>query len=202
MPETGFTFTFRIDSFPVLFGTVTLVLWATSERLLQLIGLRQGKPTERESLSFFWLSMTYYGSIVFSFVDATMLNWTTVGASLHWVRYAGIPLLMIGFVVRIVSRLALGKQFSGHVQTTPDHRLVTTGVYRYIRHPAYLAYLCLLVGFPLTFGSVAALACALASGVPALVYRIRIEEAALERWFPDDYHDYQSKTRRLVPFLW
>jgi len=200
MPETEFSFS--IDSLPVLIGTAALILWASSERLLHLFGLRQGRPAEREALSFYWLAVTYYGAILFSFLDAAIFNWTTVGSHLSSARYTGIPLLLIGLVVRIVSRLALGKQFSGHVQTTENHRLVTTGIYRCLRHPAYLAYLCLLVGFPLTFGSIGGLACALASGVPALIYRIRIEESALERWFPDEYPVYRAKTRRLIPFLW
>lgn len=196
------SFSFRIDSLPVLIGTATLILWAITERLLQLFRLRQGRPTEREALSFFWLGATYYGAITFSFLDATIFNWTTVGPHLSSARYVGVPLLLFGIVVRIVSRFALGEQFSGHVQTTENHRLVTTGIYRLIRHPLYLAYLCLLVGFPLTFGSVGGLACTFASGIPALIYRIRIEEDALERWFPDDYHAYRARTRRLIPFLW
>jgi protein-S-isoprenylcysteine O-methyltransferase Ste14 len=196
-------FSFRIDSLPVLIGTAALILWVASERLLHLLGLRQGRPTERETLSFYWLGVvTFYGAIVFSFLDATTFNWTTVGSHLSSARYVGIPLLLMGFVVRILSRLALGKQFSGHVQTTEHHRLVTTGIYGLIRHPAYLGYLCLFVGFPVTFGSIGGLACAFASGIPALIYRIRIEESALERWFPDEYHVYRAKTRRLIPFLW
>jgi protein-S-isoprenylcysteine O-methyltransferase Ste14 len=200
MPETEFSF--RIDSLPVLIGTAALILWVVVERLFHVVGLRQGRPIERETLSAHWHGVTFYGAIVFSFLDATVFNWTTIGSHLSSARYAGIPLLLVGFLVRIVSRLALGKQFSGHVQTTENHRLVTTGIYRLIRHPAYLAYLCLLVGFPLTFGSIAGLACAIASGIPALIYRIRIEETALERWFPDEYPVYRAKTRRLIPFLW
>jgi len=193
---------FRIDEPVVLVGTVALVLWLGCERLMQLLGLRQPKADNRERLSTYWHTLSFYGAVFFPLLDATVYHWSTVGPGLASVRWVGVPFLTAGIVIRIVSRLALGKEFSGHVQTTKGHRLVTTGIYRSIRHPAYLGYLCILLGVPLCFGSVVGFAFAIMSGIPALLYRVRIEEAALERWFPGDYQRYQVTTRKLIPRLW
>lgn len=193
---------FHIDEPVVLVGAVALALWLCGERLLELFGLHQPKADKRERLSWYWLAFSFYSAVVFAFVDATVYHWSTVGPALAPGRWAGVPLVLTGLAIRGASRLALGKQFSGHVQTTHGHRLIATGIYRFIRHPAYLAFLCLLLGFPLCFGSVAGLAWAIGSGVPALVYRIRIEEAALEAWFPDEYPQYQRTTPRFIPRLW
>jgi protein-S-isoprenylcysteine O-methyltransferase Ste14 len=45
-------------------------------------------------------------------------------------------------------------------------------------------------------------ACAILSGIPALLYRVRIEEAALENWFPGEYQRYQTTTHKLIPGIW
>ncbi len=193
---------FRIDEPVVLIGAAALLLWLGSERLMQMFGLRQPKAGNRERRSWYWHLLSLYGALFFSFLDATTYHWSIVGPGLSAGRWIGIPLLLAGISIRIVARLALGKQFSGHVQTTRGHRLITTGIYRSIRHPAYLGYLCLLLGFPICFGSVAGLAWAVLPGIPALLYRIQIEEAALGRWFPDEYPRYQATTRRLIPRLW
>jgi protein-S-isoprenylcysteine O-methyltransferase Ste14 len=186
----------------MLIGVVALVTWLLAEGLLQLLGLRQPKSPQRERLSFYSCMISFRCVVLFSLLDAMLLQWTTIRPSLSSVRYAGTALLVAGIVVRIVSRLTLGRQFSAHVQTTESHRLVTSGIYRFIRHPAYLGYLCLWIGFPVCFGSMGGLACAVVAGIPALMYRIRIEEIALLQWFGEEYEQYQRRTRRLVPLLW
>lgn len=193
---------FRIDEAVVLVGVAALVLWLGSERLMQLWGLHQPKADNRERLSWYWHTLSFYGAVFFPLLDATVYHWSTVGPRLAAGRWFGVPLLLAGISIRVVSRLALGKQFSGHVQTSQHHRLITTGIYRSIRHPAYLGYLLLLLGFPICFGSAGGLGWAIISGIPALLYRIRIEEAALERWFPEEYRRYQTTTCRLIPRCW
>ncbi len=200
MPEHEIAF--RIDEPVVLIGTAALLLWLCTERLLQFIGLHQPKAERREPLWWYcWHALVFYGALVFSLFDAAMWHWTTIGPALGSVRWVGVPLVAAGIVIRLVSRLALGKQFSPHVQTTPEHRLITTGIYRSIRHPAYLGYFCLLLGIPLCLGSVAGFACGLAA-VATILYRIRIEEAALASWFQDEYRRYQARTHKLIPGLW
>ena len=200
MPEHEITF--RIDEPVVLVGTAALLLWLCSERLLQLLGFHQPKADRLDPIWWYWWhALAFYGAFIFSLLDATTCHWSTVGPAFASLRWVGIPLVLAGIIIRMVSRLALGKQFSPYVQTTPGHRLITTGIYRSIRHPAYLGYLSLLLGVPICFGSVGGFACGLA-GLPILFYRIRIEEAALERWFPDEYHWYQATTCKLIPGLW
>jgi protein-S-isoprenylcysteine O-methyltransferase Ste14 len=94
------------------------------------------------------------------------------------------------------------RHFSGYVQTTAGHRLVTKGLFARVRHPIYLATLLLYVGIPLAFGSLGALAIGLVLGAPALWWRIRIEEASLAEWFGEEFAKYQRQTDRLIPFVW
>ena len=202
MPGQEIAFEFDLSETPVLIGVAGLVTWSLAERLFHLLRLEQPKSRDRERLSWYLCSLFWYAAVVFSLFDATGLHLTTVSPSLSFVRYAGVPLVGAGILIRVVARLTLGRQFSGHIQTTEDHRLVTVGIYRIIRHPAYLGYLSLLIGFPLCFGSIGGLVCSVGAGIPTLVYRMQIEERALRRWFGEEYERYMDRTCRLVPLLW
>jgi protein-S-isoprenylcysteine O-methyltransferase Ste14 len=188
---------------PFLVGFVGLLVWHLMERLIhQVLRLRQPKSPARERLSWYLCLAFAYGAIVFSLFDAIRFHWTLLSIGLSPIQYAGIPLVVAGIIVRAVSRVTLGRQFSGHVQTTEHHQLVTSGIYRTIRHPAYLGYLCLMLGFPLCFGSVGGLAIAVVAGAPSLLYRTRVEEASLRKWFGDEYDRYMHQTWRLLPLVW
>jgi len=204
MQERLISFSLNLDTSqtPVLLGVVALIFWGLSEKLIHIFRLRQPKVSQREKLSCYWCGLSYFGAVIFSLLDAIGFHWTTISPGLSSASYLGVPFLVIGIAVRIISRLTLGKQFSGHVQTNPGHRLITSGIYSSIRHPAYLGFLCLLIGFPVCFGSIAGFGCTIVLGIPSLLYRIHIEEIALLRWFGEDYRLYQKKTKRLVPLLW
>ena len=61
----------------------------------------------------------------------------------------GIALMAFGTCMRLRSYEALGPLFAFDLRTKPEHQLVTSGPYSFVRHPAYLGSLCLMTG--LTF---------------------------------------------------
>ncbi len=193
---------FDLSEPPIIIGLVALIGLHVSERVLHLVGLHQPSSPAKEKLSLYACVLPWHIAVTFSFLDAASFHWTTFAGAVAVARYAGIPIIAAGLAVRMTARLTLRKQFSGHVQTTSEHTLVTAGIYGSLQHPAYLANLLMLLGFPLCFGSVAGLACAVVFGVPGLLYRMRVEEAALRQWFGEDYKRYQKETPRLIPFVW
>ena len=54
------------------------------------------------------------------------------------IRFTGLLLTFIGFSLMNWSAYVLGKQFSVNVTIQKDHKLITNGPYKYIRHPRYL----------------------------------------------------------------
>jgi len=79
-------------------------------------------------------------------------------------------------------------------------RLVTVGVYRYIRHPMYSSVLFLAWGALLKYVTVHTLALAVAATVSLLV-TAKTEEAENVKRFGTEYLEYMKRTRRFVPFL-
>ena len=87
------------------------------------------------------------------------------------------------------------------IQTDRDHRVVSDGPYRIVRHPAYAGGLFSSLGIPLMLGSLWAL---IPSGIALvfLVIRTKVEDKMLMEELPG-YTDFAQQTRyRLVPGIW
>ena len=124
--------------------------------------------------------------------------WTFDGDSVRWV---GVVLFAVGGVVRMWPVFVLGRRFSGLVAIQPGHQLVTTGIYRIIRHPSYLGLMVASLGWVLAFRSGAGVVITALLLVP-LVARIRAEEALLLSQFDGEYEAYRARTSRLIPGIY
>ena len=117
------------------------------------------------------------------------------------IRVCGMVLYVIGSVVMNWAEAALGEQFTVQVAVRKDHRLITTGIYRYLRHPRYLGILLAMFGISLVFRSWYSL---VAVGLLAivLIWRINDEESLMHRHFASEWEDYSRKSWRLIPFVY
>ena len=115
-------------------------------------------------------------------------------------RVVGVALYTTGLVVAIVSRLQLGANWSDieTAQVLQQQTVVANGIYRFIRHPIYVADLCLLLGLELSLNSW------LAAGVlfmaPVVLWKAVREERMLVEALPG-YGDYCARTKRFIPFV-
>lgn len=103
----------------------------------------------------------------------------------------------------MVWAVTVNRFFSGvvRVQTDRGQYVVTTGPYRWLRHPGYLG---MVVGYPMLvlaigswWGFVLAAAC-----VPLVIRRLRLEDRYLEAHLPG-YREYAARVpKRLIPGVW
>jgi protein-S-isoprenylcysteine O-methyltransferase Ste14 len=111
----------------------------------------------------------------------------------------GFCLIAAGLDLRRRSMAALGHHFSIKVVVREDHRLVEDGPYAIVRHPNYTGLVLVMLGTAIVLESPLALVAVLAVWMPALLARIRHEEAALERHFGAAWAAYVRRTWRLLP---
>ncbi len=119
----------------------------------------------------------------------------------EWWQYLGFVLVGVGQSIRYAAIHALGNAFSVYPGVSRDQKLLTGGIYRLIRHPAYLGTLCLFVALAWIYAHPLSSALAILMPSLGLVYRIRVEEAILERAFGEEYRRYKKQTKRLVPYV-
>ncbi|ATU93639.1 methyltransferase [Phyllobacterium zundukense] len=128
----------------------------------------------------------------------------------RFASYQANPLLftlgiLTGIAALVLFRLthkALGQMWSVSLQLKQDHKLITTGIYKRVRHPMYTAFwLMALTQALLLPNYVAGLAGLVGFGF-LFFSRIRPEEAMMEEAFGDEYHRYRARTWRVLPFVY
>lgn len=114
------------------------------------------------------------------------------------VQLCGLFMTGSGYFLFIWSVLARGR-YSTSWEMHENHRLVTWGPYRYMRHPSYVAYFILFVGQFLTLLNLVALVPLLA--IPGYTGIAEKEEELLTRRFGEAYTQYQQNTGAFLPKL-
>ena len=113
----------------------------------------------------------------------------------------GLGLWAAGIIVVVWAAQVLGGYMSVDGLTV-DHQLVTSGPYRYVRHPVYASFAAIAVGTGLVFRSYLLLGVAVV-WVAATMWWVAAEEKLLAsaQGFGDDYRAYTKRTRRFLPRL-
>jgi len=115
-----------------------------------------------------------------------------------------IPVIAVGLLIPTLilfatSFRALGANYRGGVGLYPNHALVTTGPYRLIRHPIYLAFIAIMcLVFVLSANWLLGLSGLLLVGSIAIA-RIPIEERELHERFGMSWQTYQEQTGKFFP---
>ena len=128
------------------------IIWISSEIVLAFF-LRAKKSKnnyDKSSLKIIWITISI--SITSgAFLQNTPYIITT--SSYYILYYAGIVLVILGLVIRWIAILKLRSFFTVNVNFSEGQKLVETGIYKYIRHPAYLGSLLSFIGLGIIFNN-------------------------------------------------
>ena len=116
------------------------------------------------------------------------------------IRWLGVLVTGIGVALFESSRTVMGRQYSFMAAIQTDHKLVTAGPYRWVRHPGYAGLVFFQLGYALIFRSLLGLA-ALVPLLTVLLWRIADEEELLISEFGEQYERYREETARFVPYV-
>jgi protein-S-isoprenylcysteine O-methyltransferase Ste14 len=133
-------------------------------------------------------------SYAYPYAQVALLRWGT--GYVVWPRL-GVLLVTVAAGLSLASLLTLGRGFGLRPAL---RRLATTGPYRLVRHPIYLAYVVADVGYNVTEWARGSVLLMLV-GWASLVYRIQAEERVLSQ--DAAWAEYRASTRyRLIPGVW
>jgi len=111
-------------------------------------------------------------------------------------EFFGLFVMALGYVIFIWSVIARGR-YATSWQMPADHKLVDWGPYRYVRHPSYLGYFLMFIGFALLWHNALTLVPLIA--IPGYVLITFREEEMLEARFREEYLQYRKHTGRFLP---
>ena len=120
----------------------------------------------------------------------------------YWLSLLGVIILILGGIILLLSRLQLGRYGGSRIVIEDEHQLITSGVYRYIRHPMYLSFLLIFFGYFTALGSVFMTIIIVLGFFFIFKLRMELEERLLFLQFGEKYKKYMKRTKRIFPFLY
>jgi protein-S-isoprenylcysteine O-methyltransferase Ste14 len=138
-------------------------------------------------------------SFFISPLEYMYLDWLP---SIFWSQVLGLVFVVAGVVLLIWARLFLKGMYSGHVEVVSEHKLISSGPYRYVRHPSYAGFLLTALGIAVGYGSIIGMIAIPLLLLPGLAYRIRIEENLLQNHFGKEFRAYARRVKKLIPGIW
>ncbi|MBF8270152.1 MAG: hypothetical protein HW386_1861 [Gammaproteobacteria bacterium] len=111
---------------------------------------------------------------------------------------AGAMLCIAGLLFATWARIVLGRNWGMPMTLHEDPQLITSGPYRYVRHPIYTGLIAMWIGTVLSYPRSAV------PGAFIIVYSVFSavrEERDMEQRFPEVYPEYKKRSKMLLPFL-
>lgn len=144
------------------------------------------------------LGLVFYGTLMAWLFWPQAIGWSYLAVPAAW-RWLAVALLLPTLAFYTWSSRTLGANYRGGVGLYDGHELVTTGPYRWIRHPIYVAFigLMLLVLFLSANWVLGSSGLLLVSAIAAA--RIPVEERELDHRFGPAWKSYRERTGRVLP---
>jgi len=183
-------------------GVVWLVVWIAAGAIeLAGAGRQRAEATKRDRGSRMVLRVCVVPAIVLLVLSPRIAPAAEIRSPLVC-TVVGIVIFSAGEALRVWSKVALGRYFTYTVQTSRDQPVITSGPYRFLRHPSYTGILLIALGAGAVWGNWLGLGVLTLLTLVGLVYRITVEEKALLEDLGDPYRTYAEHHKRLVPFVW
>ncbi len=178
------------------------VLYAAGAVITTYVARRDVLPQEiRAGDGSFWLLMAGLAA-VFLLSPLEFLYMRSGGLPVPWFEFAGVGLACLGAVVLLWARHGWAASYARRLFSTQDRPGRQAGLYRFARHPGYLGYLLAALGLALGYGSAAGAAALVFVLVPAMLWRIQVEDRLMSARFGTPFLEYAAKTKRLIPGIW
>jgi protein-S-isoprenylcysteine O-methyltransferase Ste14 len=171
--------------------------------LLEFIFFRNKskKGSYKESTSYgiliLLIILTIVSTIFFARDGIGMYHTSSLYLISQWI---GLTFFSIGLLLRYFGSIALGSNFTRHVNVSSSMTLIAHGPYRYLRHPLYLGLFLITIAFPIYIGNYLTLIIFVPLLVIGMSYRMHIEEKALLKLHPE-YASWRKNRYRFIPFI-
>lgn len=138
-----------------------------------------------------WLSPLVY------LINPAWMAWSKIGLP-EWVRWLGVAIGILCTLGIYWLFSSIGSGITPTSATRKEHKLVTSGPYRWVRHPLYTVGSSMFVAFGLMADNWFIIVLGILAFI-AMALRTPKEEANLIEKFGDEYREYMKRTGRFLP---
>lgn len=191
---------------PALYGFfAAVIIWRAMEQWIvgsPYVASGDYKYRYDDKWSLTLINMVLWGIMLSSLTEYSITAHDFTNSRVQIIQSVGISLMLLGTLIRYIAIKQLGEFFTFDLIIRDNHRLITSGIFAYMRHPAYAGAMILSFGVPLALLSKVGLVLAVAIGIPARLHRMNHEDRVLSSQLGQEYAAYASRVKKLIPFLY
>jgi protein-S-isoprenylcysteine O-methyltransferase Ste14 len=181
-----------IANFDIIIVLIYL-FWIVFESTISIKERDKGEKTsDFGTLEFYAISQAL------TFLSALWFD--SIWPSPSFIHFLGLIIFLFGICFRLWAIITLEHYYSHIVREVDDHKIIDSGPYKYIRHPAYAGMIVAHFGIVLYFFNLVTLLIFFLALIPAIILRIFVEEKTLFRI--EGYLNYAENRKRLIPLIW
>jgi protein-S-isoprenylcysteine O-methyltransferase Ste14 len=117
------------------------------------------------------------------------------------VRVVGLIMFVIFSWLQVLAYKSLGNSYAQDVVIMKEHKLFTSGIYKFIRHPQYLCQLLSDLGVGIALLSYLVVPLVILVEIPLFIMRASLEDRLLKKHFGDEYLAYKKRSGFMIPFI-
>ena len=187
-----------------IFFTILFFLFVFAASIIRVVYSKQFKQNREftDKLDKFLTILPVFGMFIFPLIY-TLTSWLDFANYQlpAWVGWIGAAIFALSLWVLWRSHADLGRPWSVKAEIQEEHKLVTNGIFKYIRHPMYAAHILWGIAQPLLLWNWIAGLSMLVTLLPLFFYRVPKEEKMMVDKFGDEYQRYMDRTGRVFPKL-
>lgn len=143
---------------------------------------------------------------LFSMIFPLLAFWTSLLSPFDYewnpiLTWLSIPFLLGCLGTFWISHRDLGEDWSPTLELKEEHSLITSGIFKYVRHPMYLSIWLGAIGQALSVPNYVGGLGGLATFGVMYFTRVEKEEQMMLDQFGTEYRNYMTRSKRLIPFL-
>lgn len=122
-------------------------------------------------------------------------------SELFGLRIAGLIMFVVFSWLQVFAYKSLGNSYAQDVVIMKEHKLYTSGIYKYVRHPQYLSQLLSDLGAGFALLSYLVVPVVILVELPLFIMRAALEDRLLKKHFGDEYSVYKKRSGFMIPFI-
>lgn len=116
-------------------------------------------------------------------------------------RIIGLIIFVVFSWLQVLAYKSLKNSYAQEVVIMKDHKLITGGIYKFIRHPQYLSQLLSDLGAGVALLSYLVVPVVVLIEIPLFIMRAVLEDKLLQKHFGDEYSAYKKRSGFIIPFV-
>jgi protein-S-isoprenylcysteine O-methyltransferase len=183
---------------PAIFIWLIYALWFILVVYLMVAAIGAKQDTQEHALQSVGLLLAIIAAFLLPYLPIFhFVNFAPVNPALSSV---GVILTIAGMAFFVWARQTLGRNWSQIVSAKEGHELVTSGPYRYVRHPMYTGGFVACIGAAIVCGGAWIFLLVFLGAI--FLWRVGAEDKLMAQQFPNEFPAYKERTKALIPFVW